>query len=136
MGRPLHAMSDRSIDDERANNFPWRPSKLETISVCRLYFSCRRRYDTFFVSSQVNPTMERRLKSEGFRLGVDLILKHRNKSYMSSQLFAEYISTVLLPYVDELRSNEEVADRGGATNGSLFRSRAGQHTTNVGESSS
>jgi hypothetical protein len=30
---------------------------------------------------------------------------------MSSQLFAEYISTVLLPYVDELRSNEEFADK-------------------------
>jgi hypothetical protein len=30
---------------------------------------------------------------------------------MSSQLFAEYISTVLLPYVDELRSNEEFADQ-------------------------
>jgi hypothetical protein len=56
----------------------------------------------FSVSSQVNPTVERRFKSEGFRLGVDLILKHRNKPYMSSQLFAEYIPTVLLPYVDEL----------------------------------
>jgi hypothetical protein len=56
----------------------------------------------FFVSSQVNPTVERRLKLEGFRLGFDVILKHRYKPYMSSQLFAEYISTVLLPYLDEL----------------------------------
>jgi hypothetical protein len=32
---------------------------------------------------------------------------------MSSQLFAEYISTVLFPYVDELRSNEEFADQEG-----------------------
>jgi hypothetical protein len=31
---------------------------------------------------------------------------------MSSQLFAEYISTALLLYVDELRSNEEYADKG------------------------
>jgi hypothetical protein len=30
---------------------------------------------------------------------------------MSSQLFAEYIPTVLLPYVDELWSNEEFADK-------------------------
>jgi hypothetical protein len=30
---------------------------------------------------------------------------------MSSQLYAEYISTVLLPYVDELLSNEEFADK-------------------------
>jgi uncharacterized NAD(P)/FAD-binding protein YdhS len=65
----------------------------------------------FFVSSQVNPMVERWLKSEGCRLGVDLILKHRNKPYMSSQLFAEYTSTVLLQCVDELRSNEEFADK-------------------------
>jgi hypothetical protein len=30
---------------------------------------------------------------------------------MSSQLFAEYISTVLLPCVDKLRSNEKFADK-------------------------
>jgi hypothetical protein len=30
---------------------------------------------------------------------------------MSSQLFAEYISAVLLPCVDELRSNKEFADK-------------------------
>jgi hypothetical protein len=56
----------------------------------------------FFVSSYASPTVERRLKTEGFRLGFDLILKHRNKPYISSQLFAEYTSTILLPYIDEL----------------------------------
>jgi hypothetical protein len=76
-----------------------------------VYFSCRRTDDTIFISSQVNPTVERRLKLEGFRRGVNLILKHRNKPYMSSQVFAETISTILLPYIDELRSNEEFADK-------------------------
>jgi hypothetical protein len=47
--------------------------------------------------SQVNPTVERRLKSEAFRLSVDLISNHQNKLYMSLQLFAEYMPTVLLP---------------------------------------
>jgi hypothetical protein len=55
--------------------------------------------------------VERWLKSEGFRSGFDLILKHRNKPNTSSQLFPKYISRVLLPYVDELRSNEEFADK-------------------------
>jgi hypothetical protein len=107
----LHATSDHSIGNERANNFPWRPSKLEIHICCRVYFSCRRTYDSICVSSQVDPTVERRLKSAGFRLGIDLMLKHRNKPYMSSQLFAEYISTVLLPCVDVLRSNEEFSDK-------------------------
>jgi hypothetical protein len=111
MGRPLHAMSDYSIGDEKVNNFPWRPSKLETHTCYRVYFSCRRAYDAIFVSSQVNPTVERRLKPEGSRPRVNLSLNHRNRPEMSSQLFAEYISTVLLPCVDKLRSNEEFAGK-------------------------
>jgi hypothetical protein len=65
----------------------------------------------FGISSQVNPTVKKRLKSEEFRLGVDLILKHLKKPNMSSQLSSEYICTVLFPYVDELRSSEESADK-------------------------
>jgi hypothetical protein len=87
------------------------PSSLETHICCRVDFSCRRTHDTVFVSPQVNPTVETRLKSEGLRRGVDLILKRRSKPYMGSQLFTEYISTVLLPYVDELRSNEKFANK-------------------------
>jgi hypothetical protein len=64
----------------------------------------------FFVCSHVNDTVERNLKTQGFRMGVDLILKRGNPSYMNSQLFREYISTVLLPYTDELRPNEEFAE--------------------------
>jgi hypothetical protein len=30
---------------------------------------------------------------------------------MNSQLFSEYISTVLLPYIDELRTNDEFVDK-------------------------
>jgi hypothetical protein len=55
--------------------------------------------------------VERKLKVEGFRMGVDLILKSRHKLYMNSQRFAEYTSTVLLPSIDGLRSNEEFADK-------------------------
>jgi hypothetical protein len=63
------------------------------------------------VCSQGNAAVERKLRIEGFRMGMDLILKSRHKPSMSSQLFAECISMVLLPYIDELRSNEEFADQ-------------------------
>jgi hypothetical protein len=76
-----------------------------------VYFSCRRRYDTIFYFFISQSDSGETVQPEGFRLGVDLILEHQNKPYMSSQLFAEYISTVLLPYVYELRSNEEFADK-------------------------
>jgi hypothetical protein len=65
----------------------------------------------FMVCSQVNKSVERLLKRQGFRFGVDFIIRKRNKSYMNSQLFSEYISTVLLPYIDELRTNDEFANK-------------------------
>jgi hypothetical protein len=43
-------------------------------------------------------------------MGVDLIIKRRSKPSMNSQLFAEYISTVLLLEIDKLRSNEKFTD--------------------------
>jgi hypothetical protein len=65
----------------------------------------------FLVSSQATSAIETQLKQVGFRIGVDLILKRRSKPYMSSELFAEYISTIVLLYIEELRSNCEFADR-------------------------
>jgi hypothetical protein len=63
------------------------------------------------VCSEGNAAVERKFKIEGFRMGVDLILKSQDKPDMNWQLFAEYISTVLLPYIDELQSNEGFADK-------------------------
>jgi hypothetical protein len=76
--------------------------------------------------------VERKRKIEGFRMGVDLILKSRHKPYMISQLFAEYISMVLLPYIDELRSNEEFADKEAVlAHGQLFHSCTGGDVANA-----
>jgi hypothetical protein len=66
---------------------------------------------TFFVCSQVNDVMERKVKREGFRMGIDLPLKRRNRPDMNSQLFTECISTVVLQYIDELRSDEEFPEK-------------------------
>jgi hypothetical protein len=66
----------------------------------------------FFVCYQLNHAVERKLKLEGNRLGVAFILSRQSNPYISSQRFAEYISKVLLPYIDELRSSEEFPDKG------------------------
>jgi hypothetical protein len=63
----------------------------------------------FKVCSQGNAAVERKFKIEVFRIGVDLILKSRYKLCRNSQLFAEYISAIFLPYIDEPRPNEELA---------------------------
>jgi hypothetical protein len=84
---------------------------LKHVSVVACISAAGEHMTPFFVCSQVNDAVERRLKTAGFRMGVDLILKRRSKPYMNSQLFTEYISTVLLPYIDELRQNEEFANK-------------------------
>jgi hypothetical protein len=50
-----------------------------------LYFHSRRAHDVIFVYSQLNDAVERKLKLEGNRLGVDFILRWRSKPYMSEQ---------------------------------------------------
>jgi hypothetical protein len=84
---------------------------LKHISVVACISAAGEHMTPFFICSQINDAVERRLKTEGFRMGVDLILRRRNKPYMNSTLFFEYISKVFIPYVDELRTNEEFADR-------------------------
>jgi hypothetical protein len=84
---------------------------LKRISVVACISAAGEHMIPFFVCSQIHDTGERRLKTEGFRMGLDLIIKWRTEPYMNSQLFAEYISTVLLPSLDKLRSNEKFADK-------------------------
>jgi hypothetical protein len=43
----------------------------------------------------------------GFRLGVDLVLRQRSKSYVSRDLFLEYITKIFLQYLNELQELEE-----------------------------
>jgi hypothetical protein len=84
---------------------------LKHISIVVCISAASEHMTSFLVCWQGNAAVERNLKIEGFRMGVDSILKSRHKPYMNSQLFAEYISTVLLPYINKLRSNEEFADK-------------------------
>jgi hypothetical protein len=92
-------------------NFHGIHRNLKHVSVVAYISAAGKHMTPFFVCSQVHDTVERNFKTQGFRMGVDSILKRRNKPYMNSQLFREYISTVLLPYINELRLNEEFADK-------------------------
>jgi hypothetical protein len=85
---------------------------LKHISVVVCISTSEEHMTLFFVCSQVNDLLGRRLKTKGFRMGLDSILERRNKPYMNSQRCTEDISTFLLLYIDELRLNEEFADKG------------------------
>jgi hypothetical protein len=84
---------------------------LKHISAVTCISAAGKHMTPFMVCSQVNKSVERLLKRQGFRFGVGLIIRKRNKPYMNSQLFSEYISTVLIPYIDMLRTNDEFADK-------------------------
>jgi hypothetical protein len=61
------------------------------------------------VTSQDSPVVRAQLKKRGARFGTAFILKSRAKPYINAEIFEEYICTVFLPNLDELRSLEEFA---------------------------
>jgi hypothetical protein len=65
----------------------------------------------FMVCSRLHGTVERLLELRGFRLGVELIVGKRDKPYMDSQLFYEYIPIIPIHYIDELPTSQEFASK-------------------------
>jgi hypothetical protein len=63
----------------------------------------------FIVSSQVNHKVTERVKIEGFRMGVDVILEHKQKPYITATLFQQYVITVLISFIESLRTNQEIS---------------------------
>jgi hypothetical protein len=63
------------------------------------------------VSSQVNDSVIERLKTDGFRMGVDLILERRQKPSMTAALFQQYATTVLIASINRVRINDQLAGK-------------------------
>jgi hypothetical protein len=59
------------------------------------------------VISQDYDAIRKRLMRPGVRLGVDFALRQQSKPYVSRNLFLEYIKTIFVPYLNELRESEE-----------------------------
>jgi hypothetical protein len=61
----------------------------------------------FIVTSHISDGIRKKLMSRSVRLGVDFVLRQRSKTYVSRKLFLEYITTIFLLYLNELRESEE-----------------------------
>jgi hypothetical protein len=61
----------------------------------------------FIVTSQISDGIRKRLMGRGVRLGVDLVLWQRSKPYVNRKLFLEYITIILLRYLNERSESEE-----------------------------
>jgi hypothetical protein len=62
---------------------------------------------SFVISSQVNDKVIETLKIEGFRMGVDMVLEHRQKVCVAATPFQQYVTSVLIPFIERLRTNPE-----------------------------
>jgi hypothetical protein len=61
----------------------------------------------YIVILQDSELFHRRLMSRGVRPGIDLVLQQSSKPYVSGRLFLEYINSIFIPYLNELRELEE-----------------------------
>jgi hypothetical protein len=83
---------------------------LKDISVMTCISASGEHMIPFVISSQVSEAVVWKLKTEGFRIDIEIRLKKREKLYMNARLFHEYISTILLPYIAKVRSNLGLTD--------------------------
>jgi hypothetical protein len=61
----------------------------------------------FVVSSQVNDKVIETLKIEEFRMGVDMVLEHRQKACVTAILFRHYVTSGLIPFIEKLQIDPE-----------------------------
>jgi hypothetical protein len=59
------------------------------------------------ISFQVNEKVIEKLKIEGFRTGMAMVLEHRKKAYVTATLFQQYVTCVPIPFIERLRTNPE-----------------------------
>jgi hypothetical protein len=78
----------------------------------------------FVVFSQVNGKVIEKLKIEGFRTGLDMVLEPRQKAYFTATLFQQYVTSVLIPLIERLRTNPEFTGKSAI----LLRDNCSIHT--------
>jgi hypothetical protein len=104
MGRPLRkvivpvSMTDQTIHHGLHRN-------LKHMSVICCVSAAGESLTSFVVSSQVNDKVTETLIIEGFRMGVDMILEHRQKAYATATFFQQYLTSLLIPVIERLRTN-------------------------------
>jgi hypothetical protein len=61
----------------------------------------------FMVSSRVNNKNIEQWRIDGFRMGVDMRLEHKQRPYITATRFHQYVTTVLTGFVGRLQVNQE-----------------------------
>jgi hypothetical protein len=82
----------------------------------------------YIVTSQDSLHGREQLKKKGVRFGTDFILKVRRKRDINAECFLEYVHTVFLSNLNELRTLEEFADKDAVLLMDNCPSRIGEKT--------
>jgi hypothetical protein len=83
---------------------------LKHVSVIACVSAAGESLTPYIVTSQDSAKLREQLRKRGVRFGTDFILRGRSKPYINAEIFEEYIRTVFLPNLNELRSLEQFAD--------------------------
>jgi hypothetical protein len=67
----------------------------------------------YIITSQAATSVQERLKKEGVRFGTDFVLRSNPKPYIHAESFLDYIRTVFLPNIAELRTLDGFAGETG-----------------------
>jgi hypothetical protein len=67
----------------------------------------------YIITSQAPMLVQEWLKKEGVRFGTDFDLRSNPKPYINAEIFLDYIRTVVLPNLAELRTLDGFAEETG-----------------------
>jgi hypothetical protein len=67
----------------------------------------------YIITSQAPMSVQERLKKEGVRFGTDFVLRSNSKPYINAEIFLDYIRTVFLLNLAELRTLDGFAEETG-----------------------
>jgi hypothetical protein len=104
----MKVIVSRSIGEQTVHHKVNR--NLKHISVIECVSAAGESLIAYIVTAQDSLHVRKQLKKKGVRFGTDLILKARRKPYINAECFPEYIRTVFLPNLNELRTLAQFTD--------------------------
>jgi hypothetical protein len=101
-----------SFIDERAKTIHHRVNRaLKHVSVIVCLSAASEGLPLYIVTSEESPALRQQMKKHGVRFVQDFIQKSCAKAYLNAEIFQEYVMTMFLPDLNELRSREQFAEQ-------------------------
>jgi hypothetical protein len=84
---------------------------MKHLSVIACVFAAGESLTPHTVTSQDSPSVRKQLKKHGAGFGTELIMESNEKPYINTEIFLDYVQTVFLPNLAELRRWDEFAEK-------------------------